>query len=584
MWFQIDAGIVEEILLVAELCGIQSGKFSPDVRPSDPRFGDFQANGILPYAREHGLNPRQVAEKVAAKLRMNELFANKIDIDVAGPGFINFKLSNSFLSEWINAYKSEDDYRAAVSSKLSGKRIVIDYSSPNTAKQMHVGHLRSMNIGEAIRNILKFCGAEVISDNHIGDWGTQFGILIAAIKASGVNIATLTLDEIENLYQRGNALVQGDGMALAAARNELVKLQSGDGDNAKIWEKIVEISKSSFDEIYRDMGISFDYTLGESFYRDRVDRVYDELEGEKIAVMSDGALCVFHGDHDRFKEQPFIVRKADGASNYATTDLATVLYRTEELRADTLIYVTDGRQQDHFQQLFLTVRKWYAAFGRPCPEMRHVWFGMILGEDGKAIKTRAGTPVKLKELLAEAKSRALAVINERSENLSDSERELVAKVIGIDSVKYIDLLSNRTNDYVFSWEKMLSFDGNTATYLLYAIARMKSILRKSILRKCGSSPDGVSVDCLETEEERNLVRKLTYFPIVLSQAVDDLRPHHICTYLFELTGEYSTFYNANRVIGEAENVASRRLTIILRTLSVLETGMGLLGLETIEKM
>jgi arginyl-tRNA synthetase len=579
MWFQVDVGIANELRKIAVDCGISADEFCAEVRQASPQFGDFQANGILSYAKAHGLNPREFAEKVAKKLREQPTFAGKIEVSISGPGFINFKLSNSFLAEWINSYKSEDDYKLAVLEKLRGRRIVLDYSSPNTAKQLHVGHLRSMNIGNAIRRMLEFCGATVIGDNHIGDWGTQFGILIAAIKGQNLDPSDVTLEKIEELYQAGNAAAENDGEALAMARRELVKLQNEDAENTKIWEAINEISRKAFDEIYRTMGIEFDHTLGESFYRHTVDGVCKELEEKHIAIESDGALCVFHEDHERFCKQPFIVRKCDGASNYATTDLATVLHRTEQWQADEIIYVTDSRQRDHFQQLFLTVKKWYAASGRKCPEMQHVWFGTILGEDGKAIKTRSGKPVRLKDLLDEARERSLAILREKSKDLPDLERQRAAKILGIDSIKYVDLLSNRTSDYVFSWEKMLSFDGNTAAYLLYAIARIRSILRK-----CAVDLNNTSADPLETGEEQNLVRKLTYFPIVLSQAVKELKPHHICSYLFELTGEYSTFYNANRVLGSPPNVFERRVAIILRTLRVLETGMHLLGLETLERM
>ncbi|MDR3144168.1 MAG: arginine--tRNA ligase [Puniceicoccales bacterium] len=579
MWFQIDIALAGEVAEAAAACGISGSEFSPDVRISDPKFGDFQSNGILPYAKAHGVNPKKIAENIVERLRMKEIFRGKISVSVAGPGFINFELSCEFLAEWTNSYRSEENYRSALSKNFSGRRIVIDYSSPNTAKQMHVGHLRSMNIGDSIQRMLKFCGADVIRDNHVGDWGTQFGILIMAIGRNGLSASDLTLEEIESLYQWGSALVKEDADALAAARSELVKLQNGDCESLKIWEAINGISLAAFDEIYREMGVSFDMTLGESFYRDRVDSVYAELLNKRIAREDNGALCVFHGEHERFSQQPFIVRKADGASNYASTDLATVLHRTENLRADELIYVADSRQRDHFEQLFLTVEKWYAAYGRTCPKMRHIFFGTILGEDGKAIKSRSGTPVKLKELLDEAKARALKIVEEKSENLSADEKLRAAKVLAIDSIKYVDLLSNRASDYVFSWDKMLSFDGNTAAYLLYAVARMKSILRR-----WNGDPNAVSADVIETEEERHLVRKLTYFPIILTQAVEELRPHYICAYLFELTSEYSAFYAANRVIGEADNVTSRRLAIVMRTLSVMETAMHLLGLETCERL
>ncbi|MDR2603500.1 MAG: arginine--tRNA ligase [Puniceicoccales bacterium] len=579
MWFQIDVGLSTVVLEAAQACNISAVDFSPDIRQADQRFGDFQANGVLPYAKLYRLNPRHVAEQIVEKLRSMGDFSGKIEVSVAGPGFINFKLSGGFLAEWLNLYKSENDYGLAMAQNWSGKRIVVDYSSPNTAKQMHVGHLRSMNIGDSIHRILKFCGADIVRDNHIGDWGTQFGILIMIIKKKGLRTSDLSLEEIESLYQQGSALTKESEDFLSVARSELVKLQNGDPENLEIWEAINKISQVAFDEIYMEMGVLFDHTLGESFYRDQVHRIYQELTEKHIARVDSGALCVFHEEHEQFSEQPFIVRKADGASNYATTDLATVLYRTEVLHADELIYVTDGRQRDYFRQLFLTVQKWYAAFGRKCPDMQHVWFGTIFGEDGKAIKTRSGAPIKLKELLNEAKTRAKEIIDEKSKDLSNLEKQHVANVLGIDSIKYADLLPNRTGDYVFSWEKMLSFDGNTAAYLLYAIARIRSILRK-----CNCDVTNVTADCLETESERNLVRKLTYFPIILSQAAKELRPHHICTYLFELTGEYSAFYNADRVLGEQKNITSRRLTIILRTLNILETGRHLLGLEALEKM
>ena len=579
MWFQIDSGLSEEVSIAAAACGIQRDELFPDVRPADQRFGDFQANGVMPYAKSKKSNPRQISEKIVAELKKKEVFQKKISVSIAGAGFINFKLSDEFLAEWLNIYKSISTFQKELPCQLIGKKVVIDYSSPNTAKQMHVGHLRSMNIGNSIYRILKFCGVNVVSDNHIGDWGTQFGILIMAIKRVKADISKLSLEGIESLYKQGVELSKNDDSALSEARRELVKLQNGDVENTKIWKTINDVSQRSFDEIYKLADVSFDYTLGESFYNDKIDRVCSELVKSGIAEESNGALCVFHREHERFSKQPFIIRKSDGASNYATTDLATVLYRTEELGADEIIYVTDGRQQDHFQQLFLTVKKWYSAYGRKCPVLKHVWFGTVLGKDNKAIKTRSGTSIKLKDLFSEAVDRALKIISEKSTALSNDERFEVAEILGVDSVKYADLASNRTSDYVFSWDKMLSFDGNTAAYLLYAITRMMSILHK-----CNTNFDEIKVYTIGTVDERNLVRKLMYFPIILSQTISDLRPHYLCTYLFELAGEYSTFYNSNRVIGEKSNIFERRLVLILRTLAVMEAGMDLLDLKTLEKM
>lgn len=579
MWFQIDAGLSEAVRVAAVECGLDGSKFMPDVRPADQRFGDFQANGVLSYAKSVRENPRALAEQIVARLKIMPTIQGKIIVDIAGPGFINFTLSNEFLTEWISTYSSEQDFQSAATCQFSGRNVVIDYSSPNTAKQMHVGHLRSMNIGDAIYRLLKFCGANVIRDNHVGDWGTQFGILIMAIKRQSVPVESLSLEQIEVLYQQGTQLTKDDPEALSTARRELVALQNGDPENVHIWETINKISQEAFDEIYSRAGVSFDYTLGESFYRDKVSRVYKELIDSRIAKEDDGALCVFHPEHERFATQPFIIRKADGASNYATTDLATVYYRTETLHADDIIYVTDGRQQDHFQQLFMTVEKWYSAYNRTCPTLHHVWFGTILGKDGKAIKTRSGTPIKLKELFDESIRRAKMIVDEKNPSLSEEERQHIANVLGIDAVKYVDLSSNRTSDYVFSWDKMLSFDGNTAAYLLYTVARIRSVLKK-----CSDHFVSSNASTLSTDSERALARKLTYFPIALAQAISDLRPHHLCTYLFELTCEYSVFYNNDRIIGVDDEVMSRRIMMTERTLMILEIGMRLLGLETLERM
>lgn len=553
--------------------------FAPDVRPADPRFGDFQANGVLPYAKKNHQNPRELAEKLVAVLLQNEELQGKLEISIAGPGFINFKLLDHFLADWGNQYYRLPLDKLGLSHDYASSRVIIDYSSPNTAKQMHVGHLRSMNIGDSIKKILQFLGAEVKGDNHVGDWGTQFGLIIMALKQAGKEVSQLSLEEIESLYKEGNTLAKSDERYLNEARQELVKLQQGDPECVKIWQTINAISQASFEVIYQQADVHFDYTLGESFYRDQVERVYKELIECGLAEENQGALCVFHREHERFKDVPFIIRKADGASNYASTDLATVLYRYEKLHADVIIYVTDSRQQDHFQQLFLTVQKWFACYHRPCPQLRHVWFGTICGEDGKAIKTRDGSPVKLQNLFDESVRRSLEIVKTKSPSLSAEDQQYIAKVLGMDSVKYSDLLPNRTSDYVFNWDKMLSFDGNTAAYLLYAVARIKSILRKNEIQ-LSSSP----IDTVETEEERALIRKLMYFPEVLLSAAHELKPHYICTYLFELTTLYSGFYNSNRILGESSAVLSRRLAISQSVMRTLETGMQLLGLKTLDFM
>ena len=576
-WFNIKTQLSKIFKNIASNIDDFDSSFDPEVRVADPRFGDFQVNGVLGFAKRNKKNPRELAQKLleAAK-KFQELF--QFDIEISGPGFLNIRISREFLQDWLHHFYN--DFNTV--NQLENKTIVVDYSSPNTAKEMHVGHLRSMIIGESIQRILSYCGANVIRDNHIGDWGTQFGILILSVKKNNINIDELTeesaLKTFEQMYKSGVELTKNDEQMLNAARQELVKLQNGDPENLKIWKSINDASYKAFETIYSQMGIEFDYVLGESFYRDKVDRVYTELINAHIAEEDNGALVVFFKDNERFAEQPFLIRKSDGASNYATTDLATVLYRTEEMHADEMIYVTDGRQQDHFQQLFLTVNKWFSAQNRTVPAMKHVWFGTVLGEDGKAIKTRSGESIKLKDLIDEGIARAYKIVSEKNPTLSDDEKQEIAKVVGISAIKYSDLSQNRTNDYVFSWDKMLSFEGNTAPYLLYAVARIHALLRKVEAGRM------THIDEFSTAEELSLARKLIEFPCVLEQVIEDLRPHYLCTYLFELASSFSGFYNANRIIGETEAVLNKRLLLCRMTLQILEHGLDLLGIETLEKM
>lgn len=585
VWYNPSAAI--DAALRTAAAGIEGlgNDFDPQVRPSDPNFGDFQANGILPRAKSIRTNPRALAQQLVEALSASAaLPAAWVNWEIAGPGFINFRLQAPFLSAWLNTYDDAAQHREGAGTLYAGQIVVVDFSSPNTAKQMHVGHIRSSVIGESLARLLAFCGATVIRDNHIGDWGTQFGILILAIKRAGYDPNAGhadPLEDFEHLYKEGSALTKEDPEALEEARRELVKLQNGDPENVALWRAINTASQAAFDAIYQRLGIQFDLTLGESFYRDQVAPVYAELEQTGIARESEGALVVFHPEHERFATQPFIIRKSDGASNYASTDLATVRYRAEELKADRIVYVTDGRQQDHFQQLFLTVEKWFAATMRNCPKLQHIWFGTILGEDGKAIKTRSGAPVRLKVLLNEAEERAYALVSEKAPQLDEAERRSIACVAGIGAVRYADLSQNRTSDYTFSWDKLLSFDGNTAPYLLYAGARIHSIFRKLELSP-GQGLEGASA--LETEAELLLARKLVGFASALEQTLADLRPHLLCAYLYELASEFSTFYNAEKVAVEDPSIRARRLMLCHRTLITLNTGLELLGIQPLERM
>lgn len=600
--FNLAADLDTALKSAASAAGLADAEaFAPEVRVADPKHGDFQANGTLAYAKARKQNPRAVAEKLVAALP-DSLRAN-YDVTIAGPGFINFTLKPAALLAWLRAFDTADHLRTGAASAHANQTWVVDYSSPNTAKQMHVGHLRSAVIGEAICRLLAFTGARVIRDNHLGDWGTQFGKLIYGYKrwADQNALATDAIEELERLYKLGNNATDPEkspepekaARELEIARAELVKLQQGDPENVALWQKFSDVSLAAFQQIYDRLGIKFDYNLGESFYNDKVGRVYQELQETKIAEESQGALVVFHDEHPRFKRDiekpnPFIVRKADGASGYASTDLATALYRTEHFKADGIVVVTDFRQADHFEQLFLTVRKWFAAKNYRLPELHHVTFGAVTGEDGKALKTRSGDVIKLKALFDEAEERAFAIVAEKNPDLPESERRDIARAVGIGAVQYADLSQNRSSNYVFSWDKMLALDGNTAPYLLYAVARIHSIFRKAgvenPLAPSTASTFEAAATGLETPTEIALARKLTKFPDAIRLATDTLRPHYLCLYLFELAGDYSSFNNADKVLVDDPAIRARRLLLCARTLLFLETGLHLLGLRTLTRM
>lgn len=581
--FNLAAELDAALKAAAGKAGLEADAFAPEVRPADPRHGDFQANGILGYAKARKLNPRTTAEQLVAALPAELL--NQCDVAIAGPGFINFTLKPAALLAWLRQHDNAEHLKAGAASFYAGQRYVVDYSSPNTAKQLHVGHIRSMVIGEAICRLLGFCGATVTRDNHIGDWGTQFGKLIWGYKhlRDEAALERDPLEELERLYKAADVATKEDPAVLDAARAELVKLQDGDAENLGLWEKIIAISSGAFREIYRRLDINFDCELGESFYKDQLSRIYTELHETGLSTESQGAQVVFHPEHPRFKTQPFIIRKSDGASNYATTDLATMLYRTGHFKADSIIVLTDTRQADHFEQLWLTTQKWYAAKGYRLPRFEHVSFGSILGSDGKAIKTRSGDPIKLQALLDEAVERAFGQVTEKSPELPEAERRAIAETVGIGAVRYADLAQNRSSDYVFDWEKILSFDGNTAPYLLYAVSRVHSIFRKLELQ-----PDDAKATAGATAPEAPgeiaLARKLVGLPAVLNTTTAQLRPHFLCTYLFELAGAFSSFYAAEKVLVDEPEVRARRLMLCARTLLFLETGLHLLGLRTLKRM
>jgi arginyl-tRNA synthetase len=590
------------------------------VRPCpDPKFGDYQSNALMSLAKARKLNPRQLAADVLAKLDVTE-WCEKVDI--AGAGFLNFWLKTSAFEQALQ--KAAQGEHLFFEKPARAKTIVIDFSSPNVAKPMHVGHIRSTILGDSLARALRLLGHRVITDNHLGDWGTQFGMLIVgwmfkSFCGESIENAPDPIGELERVYKLVTAASQGDQAALDLllpklkpleptekffetnekeailnlARHQLVKLQRGDPDNLRVWHELIRISQAQFDTIYRRLGINFDHTLGESFYNPRLKTVVDELMSRSVAaesrgakaVLSDGALPAKEDPFLIHKEgewvaNPFIIQKQDGGFNYATTDLATLAHRIETWHADEIIYVTDGRQQLHFRQLFAAFRRWH-------PEVKvklaHVWFGSILGEDGKPFKTRSGETVRLSELLDEAEERAFKLVSEKSPELPESQRREIARVVGLGAVKYADLLPNRQSDYVFSWDKILALNGNTAPYLQYAYARIRSIFRKGGVGERGVRSQKSKVS-LAAPQELRLARHLLNFGLVLEAAADEYRPNFLCNYLYELAGYFTSFYENCPVLKAEEQERASRLTLCDLTARVLKQGLEILGIETLEQM
>jgi arginyl-tRNA synthetase len=546
------------------------------VRPCpDPKFGDYQSNALMSLAKQRKMNPRQLAENVLAKLDVSDVCEK---VEIAGAGFLNFRLKSSALSQTLeSAARGEHLFFEKTSAP---KTAVIDFSSPNVAKPMHVGHIRSTILGDSLARALRLLGHRVVTDNHIGDWGTQFGMLLVGWKRE-LNPAALKNDaigEMERLYKKISAECKENPVTLEAARNELVKLQGGDSENLKIWREMIALSQKQFDEIYSRLGIKFDETLGESFYNDKLAPLVDELLGKKIARESEGAIAIFFEEIPQLKEQPALIRKSDGGFNYATTDLATLSYRLAQWNPDEIIYVTDGRQQLHFQQIFAAFKKWH---GESKTKLAHVWFGSILGEDGKPFKTRSGETVKLADLLNEAEERAFKIVSEKSSELPEAQRKEIARVIGLGAVKYADLLPNRQSDYVFSWDKMLALTGNTAPYLQYAYARIKSIFRKQNSESRIQNPELK----LAAPEEITLAKHLLNFGLTLEAMAEEYRPNFLCNFLFELAGKFTSFYENCPVLkADSDAIRNSRLALCDLTARVLKQGLDVLGIEVVEQM
>ena len=562
------------------------------VRPCpDPKFGDYQSNALMSLAKARKMNPRQLATDVVAKLDVGDWCEQ---VEIAGAGFLNFRLKHSVLTQTLEtAARGEHLFFEPAAQRRTA---VIDFSSPNVAKPMHVGHIRSTILGDCLARTLRLLGHRVITDNHIGDWGTQFGKLLVGWKKH-LDPAALKADpiaEMERLYKLVNAASEADEKVLEEARQELVKLQGGDEENLRIWREMIALSQKQFDTIYARLGVKFDHALGESFYNPRLKPLVDELLARGLARESEGAIVIFFDDIPQLKERPALIRKNDGGFNYATTDLATLAYRLETWHPDEIIYVTDGRQQLHFQQVFTAFRKWKEGTASSVPQnsgqrqsaalpvkLAHVWFGSILGEDGKPFKTRSGETVKLSDLLDEAEERALKIVSEKNPDLPEAQRREIARVVGQGAVKYADLLPNRQSDYVFSWDKMLALQGNTAPYLQYAYTRIKSIFRKSETSNIEHRTSNIE---LAAAEEIALAKHLLNFGLTLEAVAEEYRPNFLCNYLYELAGKFTSFYENCPVLKADDATRVSRLALCDLTARVLKQGLETLGIETVEQM
>jgi arginyl-tRNA synthetase len=546
----------------------QAGAVAP---ATDPRFGDYQTNAALVLAKQLGENPRALAQRILGAYDLWDVCETPT---IAGAGFINFALRPEIIA--ARAAELLRDERLGVEKAAAPKRIVIDFGSPNVAKPMHVGHIRSTVLGDALARIASFLGHDVIRDNHIGDWGTQFGMVIYGWK-NLLDRAALERDpiaELVRIYKATNEKATTDPKVREEVREELVKLQAGDPENFSIWKETVDLSMKEFERAYQILDIHYDIQRGESFYNDRLAAVVERLLKSGIAQISEGAVCVFFPEIPELAERPAIIRKSDGGFNYATTDVATVDYRIHDLKADTVWLVVGAPQILHFKQIIAIARReGYAA------DFRHITFGSILGEDRKLMKTRSGENVPLRDLLDEAVQRARKIIEEKNPDLSEPEKIDIAQKVGIGAVKYYDLAQYRMTDYIFSWDRMLSFQGNTAPYLQNAYVRIRSIFRKA-----GEEFVPAKELVLAAPEERNLALRLSQFGEIVPTVLNDFRPNVLANYLFELANSFHAFYEACPVLKSEEPARSSRLALCELTARVLHRGLDLLGIKVPEKM
>jgi arginyl-tRNA synthetase len=555
--------------------GVDRVAFEKAVRPgTDPKFGDYQANGCMALAKALGRKPRDLAIELAQVVNLAPMAAQP---EVAGPGFLNVRL----IDDWVAAVLGDllTDQSLGLAPPAQVKTVVIDFSSPNVAKPMHVGHLRSTVIGDSLARINAAIGHRVVRDNHLGDWGSQFGMILWGWKNARdeSSYEADPVGELARLYRLVQDRIKaGESAVEEAARAETARLHAGDPESRALWSRFMPHCLGALKALYDRLGVGFDVQLGESFYDPQLAAVVADLEGRGLAVASDGAIVVFVEQ----TQAPFIIRKRDGAFNYATTDLATIKYRVETWHPDQILYVVDHRQADHFKQLFEVARNW----GYDSVDLEHVAFGTILGADRRPFKTREGDVVGLESLLDEATSEARKVVDQNSPDLDPAERLRVSEVVGLGAIKYADLCQNRISDYVFDWQKMMATNGNSATYLQYAYARIQSIFRKGGVTPAEIRRQRPAI-ALSHPAERAIGVRLLRLPEVLELAAADFKPNVLTDYLFDLANAFSTFFEECPVL-KAESAERRdsRLALGDLTARTLKFGLGLLGIDVVERM
>ncbi len=537
----------------------------------NPKFGDYQFNGAMTLAKQARRKPREIAEGV---VRAIEGMPWLEKVDIAGPGFVNLWVRKSWLSEEIRGVYGQE--RLGVDLTGRNRRIVIDYSSPNVAKPMHIGHIRSTILGNALDRMYRFLGYEVIADNHIGDWGTQFGILLEGYRrfADPARFEQEPIEELERVYVEMYALARQDESLMEKARQELVRLQQGDPENRALWERFVQASRKEFDRIYARLGVTFDFTLGESAYHERLGPLVEDLLARGLARVSDGAVVVFLEEDGL---PPFLIRKSDGGFNYATTDIATLLYRQERWDPDRILYVTDERQQLHFRQLFAVARRLGIR-----AELEHVGFGIMRLPEG-TFSTRDGNVIRLERLLDEAERKAYEVVDQLNPALPEEEKREVARKVGLGAVKYADLSQNRQSTILFTWERALSLEGNSAPYLQYTCARIQSVWRKYRQEFGGGDLLGAEVS-LQEDLELQIAKRILEFPEHLRRAVAASRPNLLTDYLFDLASHYNRFYQNLPFLKAPAGTRETRLVLCGLVDRVLRNSLGLLGIEVPERM